>query len=109
MQANPTTVGAKIKLENENEKKRKINSEFSASPVTVDLNPTKRQLQLQPPDDGIKNTPTLQVEQRSRTTSDIHFVQHLLSQKDLYHLQRENFLLHQQFQLKELQNYFSPL
>lgn len=91
----------------ESEKKRKRNSESPAPNLNVDLNPAKRQLQLQPPDDDITKNISLQVEQRSRTNSDIYFVQNLLSQKDLYYLQRENFLLHQQFQQKELQNYFS--
>ena len=91
----------------ENEKKRKRNSESPVPNLNVDLNPAKRQLQLQPPDDDITKNISLQVEQRSRTNSDIYFVQNLLSQKDLYYLQRENFLLHQQFQQKELQSYFS--
>ena len=57
----------------ENEKKRKLNSESPAPNLTVDLNPPKRQLQLQPPVDDVTKINSWQEEQRSRTNPDIFF------------------------------------
>ena len=58
--------------------KRKLNCNSPAPNLIADLNPAKKQHQLQPPDGDVKENAPLQVEQKSRTNSDLYFVQNLL-------------------------------